>query len=107
MFDFTDEQKMVRQMVRRWCEQKLAPAVDDLEAERVLPYDLMRDFIRTFGVDEMARASLKRLEEAPTSEDKSSGMRDVAMGSIVGMEQSRYSPGFAMSFGASVGLYGG
>ena len=56
MFDFTDEHKMVRQMVRKWCDERLGPAVDDLEAERVLPYDLMRDFIRTFGIDEMARA---------------------------------------------------
>ena len=63
MFDFTDEQKMVRQMVRKWVEAKLVPAVDDLESEKILPYDLMRNFIDSFGVAELARAAFKKMEE--------------------------------------------
>ena len=107
MFDFTDEQKMVRQMVRKWCDERLGPAVDDLEAERILPYDLMRDFIRTFGIDEMARAGIARLEQKGTSDAGEVMTRDIAMSSIVAVEQSRYSPGFCMAAGASMGLYGG
>jgi alkylation response protein AidB-like acyl-CoA dehydrogenase len=117
MFDFTDEQKMVRQMLRKWVEANLVPAVDALEAEEKLPYDLMRGFITTFGVDEMARAAMKKLEEragtgagVEVEADGDAGgamMRDAAMSALVGIELSRVSPGFAMAFGASLGLCGG
>lgn len=111
MFEFTDEQKMVKQMVRKWVEAKLVPAVDDLESEKVLPFDLMRDFIDTFGVAELAKATLKRAEEKESTgkePDPPQGPRtnDVGLMSIVAIEQARVSPGFAMSVGASLGLCG-
>ncbi len=115
MFDFTDEQKMVRQMVRKWVEAKLVPSVDALESEDVLPYPLIRDFIKTFGLDEMARAGMAKTADTPEGEGGKQGKgaqggmtgRDAAMGAIVALEFSRVSPGFAMAFGASLGLCGG
>lgn len=115
MFDFTDEQKMVRKVVRKWVEASLVPAVDGLESGEIQPYDLMRNFIRTFGIDEMARAGMKKqakreAESGRADDDGDEGggaMRDPAMGAIVAIELSRVSPGFAMSFGASLGLCGG
>jgi alkylation response protein AidB-like acyl-CoA dehydrogenase len=115
MFDFTEEQKMVRQMVRKWVNAKLAPSVDALESGETLPYALLRDFIKTFGVDEMARATFAKMgEKKPSGEDtggpgEGGGMmgRDPALGAIVAIEFSRVSPGFAMAVGASVGLCGG
>ena len=111
MFEFTDEQKMVKKMVRRWVEDKLKPAVDDLESEKILPYDLMRDFIDTFGVAEIAKATVARLEEKEkTGKDPGAGggprANDVGLMSIVAIEQARVSPGFAMAVGASLGLCG-
>ena len=113
MFDFTDEKKMVRQVLRRWVEGNLTPAVDALEAGETLPYDLMRAFIKTFGVDEMARSAMTKLEArvaagaaAEAGAGGAEGMRDAAMSALVGIELSRVSPGFAMAFGASVGLCG-
>jgi alkylation response protein AidB-like acyl-CoA dehydrogenase len=114
MFDFTEEQKMVRQMVRKWVQAKLVPSVDALEDEETLPYPLVRDFIKTFGADEMARSLLAKLEERakeggakPGESDMSMMGRDPGMSAIVALEFSRVSPGFAMAFGASVGLCGG
>ena len=110
MFDFTEEQKMVRKMIRKWVEAKLKPANADLEAEKVLPYELMRDFIDTFGVAELARAQLKRFEDKESGDkDKSSGsrgpsMRDVGMTSIVAIEQARVSPGVCHGGGRFVGV---
>jgi acyl-CoA dehydrogenase len=110
MFDFNDEQKMVRQMVRKWVTDKLVPAVDDLESEQVLPYELMRDFIATFGIADMARGSLAAYESKLSdgkAEAKPPSSGDLGMASIVAIEQSRVSPGFAMAVGASIGLCGG
>jgi alkylation response protein AidB-like acyl-CoA dehydrogenase len=116
VFDFTDEQKMVRSMLRKWVESELVPSVDRLESNELLPFDLMRKFIKTFGIDEMARTSLRKLEERgpratddDDDDDKGEGgfaARDPAMGALVAIELSRVSPGFAMTFGASLGLCG-
>ena len=114
MFDFTEEQKMFRQMVRKWVQAKLVPSVDALESGETLPYDLMRDFIKTFGADELARAALGKAEErakaggAPVGAGEVGMMgREAGMSGIVTIEFSRVSPGFAMAFGASIGLCGG
>src|SRR5437879_5459517 len=114
MFDFSDEQKMVAQMVRRWAEAELAPATEKLEKNELLPYELMRKMARTFGLAELARGAFERMEKqaegAPASdepEEAAGAMRDPALGAIVTIELSRINPGFCMSFGASVGLTGG
>ncbi len=62
MFDFTEEQKMMRKMLRRWVEAELVPHVDALESEQMLPYEPMRKFIATFGVADMVRASFAKAE---------------------------------------------
>jgi alkylation response protein AidB-like acyl-CoA dehydrogenase len=126
MFDFSDEQKMMRKALRRWVEAGLVPHVDALESEAMLPYEPMRNFIKTFGADEMARSTLARLEKraaageasppagspaSPASDDDDGpaglAARDPALSAIISIEFSRVSPGFCMAFGASLGLCGG
>ncbi|MBI4509125.1 MAG: acyl-CoA dehydrogenase family protein [Deltaproteobacteria bacterium] len=113
MFAFSDEQQMVRQMVRRWVEAKLVPANADLERHKVLPYDLMRDFAKSFGLAEMVRAKFERMAErsakAEERGDDGGGHMagDPALQAIMSIEMCRVSPGFFLSFGASLGLAGG
>jgi hypothetical protein len=117
MFRFTDEQLMVRQMVRKWVDAKLVPARDQLERNEVLPYDLMRDFLKTFGIPDMVRAGFERQiakaekKAAGAAEDgeERSGMLggDAAMSSIMSIEMCRENPGFFLAFGATLGLAGG
>jgi acyl-CoA dehydrogenase len=111
MFDFNDEQKMIRGMLRKWARERLEPAVEDLESNRVTPYALMRDFIQTFGIGELAAGALEkrkaRATEATTDQDKRGTGRDAAMSALVGIELARVCPGFGLAFGASLGLCGG
>jgi hypothetical protein len=129
MFGWTDEQKMVRQMIRKWCETKLAPANRDLDENKILPYDLMRDFMKTFGIPDMVRGAFERLSRGaphgsagrgggegsqPPKEDEPEGGGmslmgggDPSMQAILCVEMSRINPGFFMAFGASLGLAGG
>ena len=134
MYEFTEEQKMVGQMVRRWATSKLEPRLDALESGEP-PYDLMRDFARTFGLIEMARSGFARMEKraleqsegdagskhGESSSSGNSGPRNVdgerdmaglagpdpAIGMMVAMELSRVSPGFMLAMGASTMLAGG
>jgi acyl-CoA dehydrogenase len=109
MFDFTEEQKMMRKMLRRWVDAELVPRVDALESEEMLPYDPMRKLIATFGIADMARQVVAKAEAregaAPGSE--AGMMRDPTMSAITAIEFSRVSPGFAMAVGASLGLCAG
>lgn len=123
MFDFTDEQKMMRKGLRRWVEAELAPHVDALESEAMLPYGPMRKLLSTFGADEMARQNIAKLEkraaagassaeaaDGPGADDDGpvgGAMRDPSVSAILSIELSRVSPGFCMAFGASLGLCGG
>jgi alkylation response protein AidB-like acyl-CoA dehydrogenase len=97
MLDFTEEQKLAQTAIRAWCSERLAPNVSALESGGLLPYDLMRDFARTFGLADMVHASKPA---RPRSNDG-------ALIAIVMMEMSRVCPGFALAFGASLGLCGG
>ncbi len=111
MFDFTDEQKMARKMVRSWAEKELAPHVAKMERGEILPYDIMRKMLKTFGMDEMVKASFAKMKDdqaAPGSgtADRNLGA-DPAMSAIVAIELSRVCPGFTLAFGASLGLAGG
>jgi alkylation response protein AidB-like acyl-CoA dehydrogenase len=115
MFAFTDEQKMVRQMVRKWIETKLVPVNDALDRNELLPYDLMRDFARSFGLPDMVRAGFERMAaraEKKTNDDEPGGSvmmggGDPALQAILAIEMSRINPGFFMAFGAWLGLAGG
>lgn len=114
MFEFTEEHKMVRTMVRRWATEKLEPKVDDLEAGEP-PYELMRDFARTFGIPGMVKSAFERLEKKAEEgavdarqarKMLSLGGSDPALSAALSIELSRVSPGFMLAFGASMGLAG-
>lgn len=119
MFDFTEEQKTMRKMLRRWVEAELVPHVDALESEQMLPYEPMRKLIATFGIADMVRQSFAKAESRAGSkgnESESGGgeseggagmMRDPSMSAITTIEFCRVSPGFSMAVGASLGLCGG
>ncbi|HUJ61977.1 MAG TPA: acyl-CoA dehydrogenase family protein [Kofleriaceae bacterium] len=105
---FSEEHEMVRKLVRRWTAAKLEPAVDALEAGEP-PYALMRDFAKTFGLPELARAAFDKLGQRAKDGESRGGLSaaDPALAAIVSIELSRVLPGFALAFGASAGLAGG
>jgi acyl-CoA dehydrogenase len=105
MFDFTDEQKMARRMVRAWAEKELKPLVPAMERNEITPYDTMRKMLKTFGMDEMVRSAFSKLTAESPGEKGVGG--DPAMSAIVAIELSRVCPGFTLAFGASLGLAGG
>jgi alkylation response protein AidB-like acyl-CoA dehydrogenase len=114
MFELGEQHRMVASMVRKWCDANLAPRVPALEAGEAQPFDLMRQMARTFALDQMAGAALKkRIERLRKGEEKKPGDEEGGMGDdpllafVLVKELSRVSPGFAMGYGVSVGLAGG
>jgi acyl-CoA dehydrogenase len=112
-FQLSEQAKMVQDVVRQWCEKTLAPKIPVLEAGEEAPWELMRQFVRTFGLDQMSAAGVKkriaRLREGDDGSDAELGPAggDPMVMMAVIKELSRVSPGFAMGFGVSFGLAGG
>jgi hypothetical protein len=111
MLDFTEEHKLAQRAIRAWCTDHLGPQVPKLEAGEELPYPLMRELCATFGVGDMVRASFAKMEaRAAAGGGDRLGLAGPGEGplmAILMMELSRFCPGFAMAFGASLGLCGG
>ena len=123
MFELSPPAKMIQDMVRSWARKELLPKIPELEAGELMPYDLMRDMMKKFGLSEMSKGPLlKRVEKLRAAEkgetpaDSKGGNMMEAMGGgdadpmmmmVVVKELSRISPGFAMSWGVSMGLAGG
>ena len=60
MFEWSEEQLMIRDAVRQFVEAEIAPRRDELEFGDLPPYDLLRKLFSTFGMDAMAREGFKR-----------------------------------------------
>ncbi|HEX7409362.1 MAG TPA: acyl-CoA dehydrogenase family protein [Candidatus Binatia bacterium] len=110
--ELTETERMLRDTFRGYFTREIEPHVPKMERLEVLPYDLMRDMHRTLGLEAV-------LPQARVRDESGSGPRSDAAGTGLGgntaryarttftVEMSRVSPSFALSYGASVGLFGG
>lgn len=53
MFELDETQRQLESAVREWCEKELAPAVPELEAGSLLPYELIRRLGSQLGIADM------------------------------------------------------
>ncbi len=119
MHEWSEEQLMVRDAVRRFVEAEVVPNIEALEHGDMPPYDIIRKLYATFGMDQMARERFKRQLEhkesgAPTEQGRSGGGSagggdggSAAMTLIPIIELCHYCPGIVTAMGVSVGLAGG
>ena len=116
MFEWTEEQLMIRDAVRQFVEAEIAPRREELEHGDTPPYDILRKLFSTFGLDAMARDGFKRRierekriaagEEEPrakaSADDGEGGGNAMMMLPII--EICRYCPGMVTAMGVSMGL---
>jgi len=112
MFELNEEQRMVEGVFRQFSEKELYPQVEKFESGEALPYDLMRKMNRDLmGGNQRGEALLALLEKREKGRGSAgaeeSRRQDPLISSIISKELSRVSPGFCMSWGASIGLCAG
>ncbi|HUT54529.1 MAG TPA: acyl-CoA dehydrogenase family protein [bacterium] len=124
MFQLTEPQKMIQQMMRMYVTKEIQPHVEAMEDGKMSWVDLGRKMYKTMGGEAMIKPALEKLakkrEEGGESQtdltklmagdegDDMGGMGgDPMIMFIMVKELSRVSPGLAMSFGVSAGLAGG
>jgi acyl-CoA dehydrogenase len=101
MFEWSEEQEMVRQAVRQFVENEIKPNLDELEHGDTPPYETLRKLYRTFGMDAMARASF---EKRISGEASTAQRGDPSFMILPIIEICRYCPGMVTAMGVSVGL---
>jgi acyl-CoA dehydrogenase len=117
MIEWSEQHKAVQQMVRRFVQEEIKPRLEELEHGDTPPYDILRKMMKTFGMDELRKASfesqiarereaLAKGEPAPARQRESRGDRGdaLAMQMIPTIELCRYCPGMVTAMGVSVGL---
>lgn len=118
MIDWSETHLSIRDMMRRFVAQEIAPNIRDLEHGDTPPYEVLRKMFATFGIRDMgkmradrAAARAKKREEArargeelPPREDRAPSGDELAMQVIPIIELSRYCPGMVTALGVSVGL---
>ena len=108
MFEWSDEDLMVRDALRAFIEKEIRPHVDELETGQLPPFDITRKMLATFGIDAMNREQLEKdlaAEEAGEEKPKSGGgTLGSSMALILNMELAGVSLGLVGSMGVSMGL---
>ncbi|MBM7366675.1 acyl-CoA dehydrogenase family protein [Gordonia hydrophobica] len=109
MFEWSEEDVMVRDAVRGFIDKEVRPNVDALESGELPPYDILRKMLKSFGMDSMNSESLQKeiaAEESGAERAKGGGSNSLAnsMFLILNMEMAGVSLGLIASMGVSMGL---
>jgi alkylation response protein AidB-like acyl-CoA dehydrogenase len=114
MFAWTKDELAIRDAVRSFVDKEVRPLQDDLEHGALPPYDLIRLFFATFGLDAMAADSfdraIARAEAEANGEDvptRAGDGIDPAMAVIPQIEMVKVSMGIPAAIGVSIGLAAG
>ena len=118
MFEWTEEQEMVRGAVRQFIDKEIRPHVDEFEHGDTPPYTVLRKLFKEFGMDAMARdrfakqmafekAVAEAVEKGETPPEKPKRDGDGGASSLTlipVIELCKVCPGMVTAMGVSMGL---
>ena len=106
MLDWPDELEEMRTAVRAFVEREVVPLRDDLEHGDLPPYELLRNYVRTFGIDEMARERFVQEQTGGPPLTTEARFERAAMTLMPMVELCRHCPGLVTAMGVSMNLAG-
>jgi alkylation response protein AidB-like acyl-CoA dehydrogenase len=106
MLDWPDELEEMRTAVRTFVDREVVPLRDDLEHGDLPPYDLLRKYVRTFGIDEMARERFENESKGGPPLTTEERFERAAMTLMPMVELCRHCPGLVTAMGVSMNLAG-
>ncbi len=108
MFEWSEEDLMVRDAVRGFIEKEVRPHVDELETGQLPPFDIIRKMLAAFGMDSMAAEALEKDLAAEEAGEPKQGGGSTGLGNtmflILNMEMAGVALGLIASMGVSLGL---
>jgi hypothetical protein len=107
--EFSETERSIRDQFRRFMTTELEPRTAALESGSELPYPLMKKAISDLGlavgVDRIERGEGGGGHESREPDPELRAIMSFAQTQLM-VEMCRVNPGFALSFGASLGLFG-
>jgi alkylation response protein AidB-like acyl-CoA dehydrogenase len=110
MIEWSDEEVMVRDMIRDWIGKEVRPHLDALDSGELLPYGIIRSLYTTFGMADMARSSFESRiarEKAGAEPRAKKSDSNAAFSLLPIVELCKVAPGLVTAMGVSLGLAGG
>ncbi len=118
MVEWSEQHRMIQDMMRRFIEAEVLPHLKELEHGELPPYGIMRKLVQQFGIAEAARARYEAQkakaqrgerygDEEQTSRSGPQAADALAMQIIPVIELSKYCPGLVTAMGVSMGLTAG
>ena len=118
MYQWTDEQEMVRGAVRQFIDKEIRPRIDEFEHGDTPPYEVLRKLFRDFGMDVAARdrfakqiafektvADAVAKGETPPEKPKRDGDGGASSLTLIPIiELCKVCPGMVTAMGVSMGL---
>jgi alkylation response protein AidB-like acyl-CoA dehydrogenase len=105
VIEWSEEQRQMQAAVRAFVQKEVVPLREELEHGDLAPYEVLRSYVGTFGIDEMARERFERETSGPpfTTEER----YDRAVMTLLPMvEFCRQCPGLMTAMGVSMNLAG-
>ena len=110
MLGWSEDDLAIRDAVRAFVDKEVRPLREQLEFEGLPPYDLIRKFFATFGLDQLAAESFdKAIARRGVGVDRRRRRRaiDPAMAVLPQVELVKVSMGIPAAIGVSIGLAAG
>ena len=111
MIEWSEQHRMIQEMVRRFIEAEIKPNLEALEHGDEPPYDVLRKMMREFGMADAAKARFEKQlardrdgADAASENGRMGSADGAAMQLIPIIELCRYCPGMVTAMGVSVGL---
>ena len=104
--ELTDTERMLRDTFRGYFTNQIEPHVPAMERGELLPYDLMREMHRALGLDQMMASMGAGGGGGSTGAGGFDANTARYARTTFTVEMARVSPSFALSYGASLGLFG-
>lgn len=99
-------ERMIRDQFRRFMSEKLEPETPSMESGEQLPYALMKTMVQELGLAAQAEALARPAGEGADAPDAEMKALFAYARTQLAVEMCRVNPGYALSFGASTGLFG-
>jgi len=111
MIDWSEEQQLARNEIRKFIEAEVVPFNEELEYGNMPPYDIIRKMYKTFGIDEVQREkfersiareeAIERGEDPDSNQGVKSASDDMGIDTILSMELCRHSAGIVTAMGVT------
>lgn len=111
MIQWSEQQKLARDAIRKFIEAEIVPLSEELEYGDLPPYDIIRKLYQTFGIDEIARGrfdksiakdeALARGETIAAEQDIDEDGEDLSVDTLLSLELCRHNAGIVTAMGVT------